>query len=45
MHPAFPFANTLKNIVSTAMHLLYQHNYRKSMTFDAFLSRFGYSLL
>ena len=25
-----------EEIVSTAMHLLYQHNYRKSMTFDAF---------
>jgi hypothetical protein len=34
-----------EEIVSTAMHLLYQHNYRKSMTFDAFLSRFGYNLL
>ena len=35
-----------EEIVSTALHLLYQHNYRrKSMTFDAFLSRLGYSLL
>ncbi len=34
-----------EEIVSTALHLLYQHNYRKPMTFDAFLSRFGYSLL
>ena len=34
-----------EEIVSTAMHLLYQRNYRKSMTFDTFLSRFGYSLL
>ena len=34
-----------EEIVSTTLHLLYQHNYRKSMTFDAFLSRFGYSLL
>jgi len=31
-------------IVSTAMHLLYQHSYTKSMTFDAYLTRFGYSL-
>ena len=34
-----------EEIVSTALHLLYQHNYSKSMTFDAFLARFGYSLL
>ncbi|MBC8259254.1 MAG: hypothetical protein H8E38_09575 [SAR324 cluster bacterium] len=31
-------------IVSSAMHLLYQHSYLKSMTFEAFLARFGYSL-
>ena len=34
-----------EEIVSTALHLLYQCNYSKSMTFDAFLARFGYSLL
>ncbi|MCS5541993.1 MAG: hypothetical protein NZ852_04680 [SAR324 cluster bacterium] len=34
-----------KEIVSTALHLLYQCNYSKSMTFEAFLARFGYSLL
>ena len=31
-------------IISSAMHLLYQHNPVKSMSFDTFLSRFGYSL-
>ena len=31
-------------IVSTAMHLLYQNSYIKSMTFNVFLARFGYSL-
>jgi len=31
-------------IVSSALHLLYQHSYFKSMTFDAYLARFGYSL-
>ena len=34
-----------EEIVSTALHLLYQHNYRKPMNFVSFLSRFGYSLL
>ena len=33
-----------EKIVSTALHLLYQHNYSKTMTFEAFLARFGYSL-
>ena len=31
-------------IVSTAMHLLYQRTYIKSMTLDTYLARFGYSL-
>ena len=31
-------------IISSALHLLYQHNAVKSMTFDTFLTRFGYSL-
>ena len=31
-------------IVSTAMHLLYQHSYIKPMKFDAYLARFGYSV-
>ena len=31
-------------IISTAMHLLYQRSYIKSMTFDTYLARFGYSL-
>ena len=31
-------------IVSTAMHLLYQRSYIKSMTFDTYLERFGYSI-
>ena len=31
-------------IVSTAMNLLYQRSYIKSMTFDTYLARFGYSL-
>ena len=34
-----------EEIVSTALHLLFQNNYSKSMTFDAFLARFGYSSL
>ncbi len=31
-------------IISTALHLLYQNNYRELMTFEKFLSRFGYRL-
>ena len=31
-------------IISSALHLLYQHNAVKQMTFDTFLTRFGYSL-
>ena len=31
-------------IISSALHLLYQHNAVKSMSFDTFLTRFGYSL-
>ena len=31
-------------IISSALHLLYQHNAFKSMSFDTFLTRFGYSL-
>jgi len=31
-------------IVSSAIHLLYQQNYSKSLPFEAFLARFGYSL-
>ena len=31
-------------IISSALHMLYQHNAVKSMTFDSFLTRFGYSL-
>lgn len=30
-------------IVSAAMHLLYQNSYIESMSFETFLSRFGYS--
>ena len=30
-------------IVSTALHLLYQTSYIDSMSFEAFLARFGYS--
>ena len=30
-------------IVSAALHLLYQANYIDSMTFETFLARFGYS--
>ena len=33
-----------EEIVSTAMHLLYQSIYIKSMTFETYLARFGYSL-
>ena len=31
-------------IISSALHLLYQHNAVKSMPFETFLTRFGYSL-
>ena len=31
-------------IISTALHLLYQKNYKGSMSFDSFLARFGYRL-
>jgi len=31
-------------IISTALHLLYQKNYRESMSFNTFLARFGYRL-
>jgi NAD-dependent DNA ligase len=31
-------------IISSALHLLYQRNAVKSMSFDTFLTRFGYSL-
>ena len=31
-------------IISSALHLLYQHNTVKSMPFGIFLNRFGYSL-
>jgi len=31
-------------IISSALHMLYQHNAAKSMTFNSFLTRFGYSL-
>ena len=40
----FSVRNYPAEIVSTAIHLLYQHSYIKSMTFDAYLARFGYSL-
>ena len=32
-------------IVSSALHLLYQKNYSESLSFKAFLSRFGYTIL
>jgi len=32
-------------IISSAMHLLYQHNYCKSLSFEDFLARFGYNLI
>ena len=31
-------------IVSSALHLLYQNSYVKSMSFETFLARFGYNL-
>jgi len=31
-------------IISSALHLLYQRNYSKSLPFRAFLARLGYSL-
>ena len=31
-------------IISSALHLLYQKNYRESMSFNTFLARFGYRL-
>ena len=29
-------------IISSAMHLLYQRNYKESIPFDSFLARFGF---
>ena len=31
-------------IISSALHLLYQHNAVKTISFEAFVTRFGYSL-
>ena len=31
-------------IISSALHLLYQHNAVNHMSFDTFITRFGYSL-
>ena len=31
-------------IISSALHLLYQHNTVKTISFDTFVTRFGYSL-
>ena len=31
-------------IISSALHLLYQHNAVKALSFDTFVTRFGYSL-
>ena len=31
-------------IISSALHLLYQHNADKTNSFDTFVARFGYSL-
>ena len=31
-------------IISSALHLLYQHNAVKTISFDTFVTRFGYSL-
>ena len=31
-------------IISSALHLLYQHNAVKTISFDLFVNRFGYSL-
>ena len=31
-------------IISSALHILYQHNAAKSMTFENFITRFGYRL-
>ena len=31
-------------IISSALHLLYQHNAVKNISFDTFVNRFGYSL-
>ena len=39
----FSISNYPPEIVSVALHLLYQTNYVNSMTFETFLARFGYS--
>ena len=39
----FSISNYPPEIVSIALHLLYQTNYVNSMTFETFLARFGYS--
>ena len=39
----FSISNYPPEILSVALHLLYQTNYVNSMTFETFLARFGYS--
>ena len=39
----FAISNYPPEIVSAALHLLYQTNYIDSMSFKTFLARFGYS--
>ena len=39
----FSITNYPPEIVSAALHLLYQTNYIDSMSFDTFLARFGYT--
>ncbi len=39
----FSISNYPPEIVSVALHLLYQNSYVNSMSFENFLARFGYS--
>ena len=40
----FSISNYPPEIVSVALHLLYQTSYVDSMSFETFLARFGYSI-
>ncbi len=39
----YSISNYPQEIISAALHLLYQTSYVDSMSFESFLSRFGYS--
>ena len=42
-YSGFSISNYPPEIISVALHLLFQASYVESMTFETFLARFGYS--